>query len=353
MALRLIGRDKDSFVINANENVQRRSEARNSKYESIKLHNKSLNMSGINGDKDSVLSRKMLARKRAMKMVRDAWAGDQKIDMDIDELRVKGAEKKTEIYEYNDHIRACKDRKEELREYYGIENGEFTEEDMELLERKRSAQPGEDVSFTEAEQKRLAELESPEFARYQEQVQGLDLAMEQYGMKAERAWQDVSIYNSEVRGIKLERLKFHDMLDAQKKAAKINEAASKDAIGMLTGEATDHIKETLEEKREEAKEKAEEKEEQEEKLEEKREEKEELQAQLEIKREERSSEAERTRLEQEKSAREQEEIIEGAKENLGDPGANASQLKSEIKEMLQKMKLLEEDLKGAEIDDTV
>lgn len=354
MSVRLIGRSKSSFVINHDENVKRRSEERNGKGDLVKLKNKSINMAGLNSDnKDSILTRKYLARKKAMKMISDAWAGDTKIDMDVDNLRSRVQEKSADITMCNERIKECNERKAELREYYGIENGDITQDDLELLSRKKSALSGEDVSFTQEEEKRLAELESPEFAKYQEQAAGYDLSISKYQKDADDAWRSVEIYNSEIRGIRLERLKFHEMTDAQQKAEKINADASKDAIGMLIGESQEHIQETLEEKREEAKEKAEEKEEKEEKLEEQREEKEEFQRQLEIKSEEKSHEAEKTRIEQEKNAREQKDIIEGAEENSGDSGSLSSQVKAEIKDMLQKMKLLEEDLKGAEVDDTV
>ena len=89
-----------------------------------------------------------------------------------------------------------------------------------------------------------------------------------------------------IRAIRQERLKDHGMVDAKKEAEEILADAGKEIIGMLAGEAQDHIDEELEEKVEDAKEKAEEKEEQEEKLEEQRAEKEEQQAQLEIKQEE-------------------------------------------------------------------
>lgn len=352
MAVRLLGRDENSFVINPNENAKKRSEARKNQNDNIKLKNKSINMGGLNGKMDGILMRKQFAKKKAMKMISDAWAGDKKIDLDIDEIRGKNRELEADISNYNDHIKEYKERKEEIREYYGIENGDVTQADLDLLKKKKAAADNPEISFTEEEEKRLTELESPEFARYQEQVSGLNAAIAKYEGDRESALRDVSIYNAEIRGIKLERLKFHGMLDAQKKADEVNEAASEDVLGMLAGEGKDHITETLEEKREEAKEKAEEKEEQEEKLEERREEREEFEAQLEIKHEE-NSEAEKTRLEQQKDAREQEEIIEGATENFGDSGSFASQVKAQIKDMLHKMKLLEEDLKGAEVDDTV
>lgn len=351
MTLRLMGRDENSFVISQNENARERSEARNGKDNKAKLNSQSINMGGV-FNKDSVLFRKQLARKRAMKLINDAWGGDKKIDQDLNDLKSDRERAYADISAYNDQLIEYKDKKAQLREYYDIDNGDYTQEDLDLLKKKRSAADTPGITFTQEEQDRLTQLEGSSLAKYVEETAGIDEAIDNYENKLEKAKQEVAAANSQIRGIKIERLKYHDMLDAQKKAEEINAAASKEAIGMLAGEAQDHIKDNFEEKMEEAKERAEEKEEQEEKLEERREEKEEFEERLEIEREE-SREAEKNRIEQEKNAREQADLIENAKENSGDPNALPSQIKAEIKEMLQKMKLLEEDLKGAEIDDTV
>ena len=351
MVLRLLGRDENSFVISQNEKSQERSEARNGKDNKAKLNSQSINMGGMFNN-DSVLFRKQLARKRAMKIINDAWAGDKKINQDLDDIRSDRDRANAEISQYNDQLIEYKDKKAQLREYYDIDNGDYTQEDLDLLKKKRNAADTPGITFTQEEQDRLAQLEGSSLAKYVEETEGIDAAIDNYANKLEKAKQEVMAANSQITGIKLERLKYHDMLDAQKKAEEINAAASKEAIGMLAGEAQDHIKENFEEKMEEAKERAEEKEEQEEKLEEKREEREEFEERLEIEREE-SREAEKNRIEQEKKAREQSDIIEDTMENSGDPNALPSQIKAEIKDMLQKMKLLEEDLKGAEIDDTI
>lgn len=348
MALRLIGRDENSFVISHNKNAEMRNEARNNKGKGVKLTNKSINMAGLKGDNDALTMRKQLARKRAMKMISDAWAGDKKIAADIGEIKYKRNESSENISEYNDYLKGYDEKRAELKEYYGI--SDYTDEDIDLLNKKLMSEYNSKISFTQEEQDRLAELNEEAYLKYREQTAGIDKAEARYEMLKDDELRMVEAYNSEITGINLERLKFHGMVDAQKKADKINKDASEDAVNTLIGEAQEHIEETHEEKWEEAKEAAEKKEEQEEKIEEQRQEKEEFQEQLEIKREE-NSEAEELRIEQEKNAREQGEIIEGATENFGDSRAISSQTKAAIKDMLNKMKVLEEDLKGAEIDD--
>ncbi|MDE7186085.1 MAG: hypothetical protein K2O13_01030, partial [Lachnospiraceae bacterium] len=139
---------------------------------------------------------------------------------------------------------------------------------------------------------------------------------------------------------------------AQKKADKVMEAASKEVIGMLTEEAKDHVDEEMEEKREEAEEKAEEKAEEEEKIENRKEEREEL--------ENRIDEAHAKNEAQEELRREAEErsredaVLLGDMMDAGMAGAgDASNVKTDIKNMIHKMKLLEEDLKGSIVDDEV
>lgn len=348
MALRLIGRDEKSFVISHNKNAEMRNEARNNKGKGVKLTNKSINLAGLKGDNDALTMRKQLARKKAMKIISDAWAGDKKIVSDIGEIRNKISERKEEINAYNESLQGYQQQREELKEYYGI--SDYTQEDMDLLDKKLKAATHPEIEFTQEELDHLGELDEEAYAKYKEQTAGIDIATDLYELKKSQEWKMVEVYNSEINGINLERLKFHKMLDAQKEAEEINKNASEDAISTLIGEAQEHIEETHEEKWEEAKEAAEKKEEQEEKIEEQRQEKEEFQEQLEIKREE-NNDAEEIRIEQEKNAREQGEIIEGATEYMGGDAGMSSDVKAAIKDMLNKMKVLEEDLKGAEIDD--
>ncbi len=352
MVLQLSGRDKNSLIIGQNENAKARSDARNGNKKDQKLNSRSINMNSLGFNQDSVLLRKQFARKRAMKLINDAWAGDKKVDFDMDEIRSDIDKANSDISEYTDIISGYKSRKDELKEYYGIEDENFSKDDEKLLEKAKTAAADPSITLTEEEQARLTELKDSPLYKYRQETKDLDAAIENYEKKIDNAYDMVRSGNAQIRGIKLERLKYHDMADARKRADDIYADASKDAIGIMIGEAKDHIEEEFEKKVEEAKENAKEKEEQEEKLNEKKEEREEFEEKLEVKREE-SGETEKLRAKQEKNAREQSDIIEDAEGNGEDADTLPSQIKSEIKQMLQKMKLLEEDLKGAEIDDSI
>ncbi|MCM1049675.1 MAG: hypothetical protein NC433_14760 [Clostridiales bacterium] len=337
-----------------NEKIQARREARQGKNNNNLSKNKkgTINMSELSIKADTVLMRKQLARKRAMKVISDAWAGDKKVDSGIADSRAHIEELRADMLENADVVRDYNARKQALKEEYGVADDSQEQKDLELLERWQYRKNNPYDTFTDEELARLKELEDQPLTEYQQRALELDAVIDDRQKKVDEAESGIIAENASIRATRIERLKHHGMVDAQKEADSINEAASKEAIGMLIGEAKDHVDESFEEKQEAAKEKAEEKEEQEEKLEEQRAEKEQLQEQLELKREE-NKDAEEARAEQRKNAREQESLLENAEEAYTGADSLPSQVKAEIKDMLQKMKLLDEDLKGAKVDSTV
>lgn len=345
MAMQLTG-TKNNMMVHQNENAQARREARgNGKSQKKGMKNGSINMSELNGDEDFFLRRKQRAQARAMKVVADTWLGDRKIQWGIDERKAQIQEYENTASEERDVIMGFKAKKAELMEEYGIEEGNG--EDAALLEKQRQSLEDPNVVLTDAEKERLAQLNE-----YKERAGAIDAEIQRHELEVYKAEEGIKGENAAIRAVRIENLKHHAMLDAQQEADKIKEAASKEAIGMLLGEAQDHIDEELEEKKEEAEKKAEEKEEQEEKIEEQREKKEELQEKIEIRQEE-NREVEEIKQEQRENAREQADLIEDAQIYSTNQSTLPSKVQTEIKAMLQKMKLLEEDIKGAKVDDAL
>lgn len=368
IAQRLETKDRN-LIASQNANAQSRKEARLNRNNGGQIKNGSINMNELNGKLDSVLIRKQRAQKKAMKVVGDAWAADKKIDLKIQERIDRIQEFKKNIDENMGLIRDYKMCKEDLRETYGINADSQEQKDLELMEKAGLhhvllgreykiadmlwyAPFIEEVNLdvlTKEEQERLAEIADESLTEYQLRAMKVDGRISGCDIEIDKAHKKIMMENDEIRAIKNERLKDHTMVDAQKEAKEIMEDAGKEAIGILIGESKDHIDEKIEEKKEEAKEKAEEKEEKEEKLEEQREEKEEQQVQLEIRQEE-NKEAEEMKAEQRRNARKQADLLEEVQANKISPSSNAAEAQLAIKEMLQRMKLLEEDLKGASID---
>lgn len=374
MAVQRMEINGHNTVVNPNSNAMNRKEAGLNQKNGGQMKNKSINMNELGGNMDSILIRKQRAQKRALKVVSDAWNADRKFTSDLKERRNHVTELQSSLVENKELLEACNAGMEEIKEIYGIEEGSQEQRDVELAalwnkykafgdmslkfsemngtsDAKETWEELTGVSLSDADWQRMAELKgeisSP--TPYQQRALEIMEKADFFQKKFDDAQIDLMSEDSAIRTVKIERLKEHGMVDAQKEADEINAAASKEIIGMLVGEAQDHIDEEMEEKKEEDKEKAEEKEEQEEKIEEQRTEKELQQEQLEIKQEE-SHIAEETKTEQRKKAREQAELIEDAEGSMLSTGTSTSDAQLAIKEMLQKMKLLEEDLKGAALD---
>lgn len=107
------------------------------------------------------------------------------------------------------------------------------------------------------------------------------------------------------------------MLKAQDAAEDVLEAASDEILGMLMEEAKDHIDEEQEKREEQAEKIAEKKEEQEEQLE---------------------------------KSKEQNDELEEVTEAIREASEDGADVQKELDDILNKLKLLKEDLKGAKVD---
>ena len=299
---------------------------------------------------DPIMQRKKFAQKKALKLVSDAWDGDKKLDSEQEARRQRIKELQGNNKENIDIIKGYQEYGEQLREQYGVDPDSQEQKDLELMLK------GAGADLSEEERKRLEELSGQPLTEYQKRILDMQDSIGIYQKEIDEANKEIKDLSAVIEGVKQERLKDHHMADAQKDADEIMRNAAKEAAFALAMEAKDHIDEEMEEEREKAKEKAEKKEEQDEKLEEKKLEREEKEEALEKQREELRLDRE-AREEQRKEAREQakeqEELLEQVAPFRSASVDTPSQMKTEIKTMLRKMKLLEEDIKGTQVDDTV
>lgn len=351
----------DNQVINVNSAAQERA-AERAGGKAQKDNNKATIFAGdlgIGMQNDLITQRKQRAQRKALKIIGDAWNGDRKIDQTIVEYKDKLAELYARRNENLDEIEKLDERKEALRQTYGVQEDSQEQKDLELLEkeadwrRQTIIDDEKEITFTDEEQERLAEIHKQGLTEYQERCMKLDGRQGDLEIDNWKVRKEIRSYNAAITSTRLERLKYHDMVDAQKKADKVLEAASKEVIGLLMDEAKDHVDEELEEKVEEAKKEAEEKAEKEEKIEERKEKKEELESRIDEAQAERA-EREARRREAEERSREDADLLDSMLEaGMGGIGATKADVKAAIKEMLHKMKLLEEDIKGSLIDEEV
>lgn len=278
---------------------------------------------------DPIAQKKQQARQQAMKVVGDAWEIDRKIDQSLEDSRNRIKEYQDQIGNANAELKRIEEERLELRDSYGVEEDSQEEKDLQLLvKRVDSQRGGSDVHLTEEEYKRLAQIDAQGLTEYQQRSLDKYKSGDSYAKEITEAEQGIQSEDYFIRETKRELLKSQNMIKAQKSADDIMEAASQEIIGMLIDEAKDHIDEEMEEKKEAAEEKAEKEKEEEEKIE---------------------------KIKEDKA--EKEEFAEGVSEQVEDITKYVVEMEDtmgdvqqEIKKIMDEMKLLEEDLKGAAVD---
>lgn len=196
----------------------------------------------------------------------------------------------------------------------------------ELTEESRELQSGlEDIDRRQEVLERAkanGEISEEEYLQDSKALKQERMTQEQ---KLAQAQGEIQGENASVRGTRLERLKHHPMTDARKQADGIMDAAREEAIGMARQEGMDHVDEETEKREEQA-----------EKIKEEREEKKEL-------------------LEEQKEKREEEAawMEELSPEEFSDLTKSTEDVQKEVQDMLRKMNLLDEDIKGAAVDESL
>lgn len=186
-----------------------------------------------------------------------------------------------------------------------------------------------------AAQRDLAELEDadPDDKDAAEKKEMLEGALADLQDEKAKQEDDMRAAFAVARGMKLERLKKHEMLDAQEQGEEILEAAEKNVIGILTEEVKDKVDQDMEE----TKEKAEEKKEEEELLEER------IEAAKE-RREEKDDRIEKDTKDLLELQQEQEEIRKQQEDG------NLPDMKKSLELVVGELQLAAEDVKGLLVD---
>ena len=286
---------------------------------------KTIDGSALKNRFDPIAAKKEEARKKAMKIVGDAFANELKMDDDLNARRERMKSLQKDMGDANRAISEIEDSRAALRDTYGVDENSQEEQDLKLLEKgARAKMPGSGIVMTYDELKQMKEIKANGLSEYQERsLEMLDYEAS-YVTTAYEAKQEIMVENRIISATELERLKSHAMTDAQKQADAVMDEASREIVGMLVEEAKDHIDEEAEKEKEKAK--AE------------KEKEEELQERIDAVKEKKKEEEELT-----------EEILdEVAKATSTMTDVNAAQ--QEIKDMMNKMKLIEDDIKGAAVD---
>lgn len=292
----------------------------------------------LNGKVDPIALKKQMAQKKALKVVGDAFAADHKLDTEVADREAAIKKMRAENLEAKLALKDLDAQKIEVGKEYGL-----GEEDLNIL-KKGKENP---ILLSDEEKARYQEMDEQGLTgECYSRCKDIDDLAKPYKQTIEDNTTMIRGYeaaNKAVHKGRLDLRKGNPMIRAQEEAEEIMDAARKEIIGMLVDEGKNHIDEELEEKVEQAQEAKEKKEEEEEKLEAIREDKAEIESQ---------AEAARARArENEKRA---EELMEAMPtEEMLQMNNGTSDFQQELKDIMNKMKLLEEDMKGAAVDATL
>lgn len=308
---------------------------------------------------DPLTKRKKLAQKQAMKVVKDVFESDQNFEKTMDNAKASIDQLRNENREYRAHLSEIPGRQEELRKSYGVEADSQEQKDLELLRKARAASRSwnPEVQLSAEEKEQLARIQEQGMTDYQRESLALDSEKELYETYMERNYLLIEVTGKAIGDMQVEKLKEDPMVEAMDKMDELMKNVNKNLAFELMGEGVDHIQEEQEKKAEEAEKKAEEKEEQEEKIEEQQEKKAEKEEMIEEIRE---------------NAQENGEIVSDIQENAQDNirltekvkaskqhekdldvetgDSQNDSIQKKLKKIMDKMKVLEEDLKGIGID---
>lgn len=306
-------------IDNTDKNTDNSKQTRNRKT----INASELNLKPYNDNQ--IDAKRLRARKQAMKLISDAWKSSNMRDKNIEDMKLD------EITELKNKVSDLENEKEAYRADYGVDMNSQEQKDLELLEKYQNNRYGSaEDTFSKEELDRLKELQNTPLTEYQEKV--LKLNSSQIHFKDEIGQKELKIActTASIALAEIDRDKSQEMLKAQDSADQIIGAVEGEVKNLLVAEGKDNIDDKAEGNKEKADEAEKKQEEQQEKIDEKR-----------------------------KERKEQEEIIEGqAEADKLEMNANirsndvdhVTEAQKQIVRIMKDNKMLNEDIKGIDID---
>lgn len=301
------------------------------------------------------------ARKQAMKVIGEAFSQDKKVDDAVSLAKQKAEELKKSNGEALDQIKATNQQTENLKELYQVTDGSEEQSDLKLLERREDANNNPSIQLSEKEQKRLQEIDEKGLTEYQQGA----LENYKYTSTLEKQVRDnnrqIQGYNQQVTAIGISRLKSHAMVDAKDQADDIMDQANEEIKGMIVNDAKNKVDDKMDENKEKAeKEKEKDKEEQKTKDASKQKAAEDdLRIKKQIIKNREDNATQKVQPDTTQLADNTDKEINQTKNQVNeqvqsDTTEQMSSIMSEaqksVEELIQKMQLTQDDIKGAEVD---
>ena len=305
-----------SYFVGEDQVQNRRHSVSDGKNGKAKNGGKSIDARSMASVTDPIATKKAQVRKKAMKIIGD------------DDMANRREKIRSLTGEIGDSTKAISDieaSRAALQDKFGVSSDSQEQKDLELLAKGiETGFSGSDVRLTKEEEEQIAKIKAAGLTEYQQQSLALKKSEESYVNELADARNEIQTENAVIRQTKIERLKSNSMGAAFEQADAVMGAASDEIMGMLIAEGKDHIDEKQEEEKKTAEEAADKKKELEEKLQARKDEK----------------------KEQEELTK---DIVEAANKQAGGTDS-VVQAQQEIKDMMNKLKLVEDDVKGAAVD---
>lgn len=265
---------------------------------------------------DPIAERKAQAFEKARKIVSDAFAGEKKIDEELQQLRDLSARLTMDNKEKLDRVSQNEAEMDELQKLYAVTEDSQEQKDLKILMKKSDSYYDPSVRLSEEEQKRYNEIMAQGPSEYQSRM----MERHEENNRLQREMQEnlavIQANGAALRFVRGERLKSNPILDAEDAADKVLVAESEAITGELVGEAMEHMQEEREEQIEKVQETA------------------------------------RAQKKQVEQIREDADEIQSSAEHVSpeDIVQIQEQIQTEIEKVLEELRLMAEDLKGNAID---
>lgn len=275
----------------------------------------------LNLYQNDILMKKVQAQKSAIKTILEAFNGEGEIDQNLEERNQHIDDMMAETEQAHNELNNIDAQKQKLRETFDVTDGSDEQKNLELLEKQQRIKRGGTTETLSVEETIQLENMGPQ-TEYQKAALEYDDMAGQWYDQIDKAKEVIINENMTISAINLGREKSHVMVDANKEADSILENASKEVMGILV----DQIKDKVDEQTDDTKDQIKENEEQ--KIEE------EKQKEKADSKDTATANSDSTNLNQVQEA-----------------DSTIKKLQSEIKNMIDNQKLLDEDVKGVEVDE--
>lgn len=289
------------------------------------------NLNNMTNREFNISQKRKSARKQAMKLISDAWDKDNKAAQNIKNMETEKADIAVQNSDLKSKLKDIDKSQKDLQELYGVAPESQEQKDLELLKKYQDNRNGvSNDKFSKEEVDRLKELQNEPLTEYQKKALMINSAKD--AIRSQIDQNDLKAMNKtmSINSAKIEQLKSQDMLKASDVADSIIDAAEEDIFGMLVNEGKQNIDDNMKEQQEEAKKAEEEKEKKQEQIDEAK----------------KKRQEEKEILENEQQA-DKLELDTSIKNQTVD---HLSEAQQQVEQIMKKNNLINEDIKGIEID---